>query len=79
MPPYYTYPEVTHTLNTDEYSIALHKITATAIDKANNNQSTSISVWIYATSIPAFNLSILIFGSIISIVILTMKKIRKQS
>lgn len=79
MPPYFPYPEVTHVLTTDQHSLGFHTISATAIDKANNTQSTSIRVKFYSESITTLIISVIIFGLIIGVVIIIIWKIRKRS
>jgi hypothetical protein len=82
MPPYYPYPQVTHSFNTSQYSIGPHNITAIATDKANNVQSTSIEVNFFIESsdqIPGYNIPILAFGAIITVILIYFKKIKKVS
>jgi len=77
MPPYYPYPEVTYSLDTSQYSIGVHNITATAIDKESNKKSISISVnLIVGRGIPGFQVNFLIFGSILGIIIIYRVKIK---
>ena len=78
MPPYYPYPDVIHSFNTSQYLIGPHNITAIAIDKENNVKSTSISVVFSGTSIPSYNIPILMFGSVIGVILIYIKKIQKR-
>ncbi len=78
MPPYYPYPEVIHSFNTSQYSNGAHVITAIAIDKANNNKSTSVAVVFSGASIPSYNIPILMFGSVIGVILIYLKKIKKR-
>lgn len=78
MPPYYPYPEVIHSFDTSQYSNGAHVITAIAIDKANNNKSTTVTVIFSGTSIPSYNIPILMFGSVIGVILVYLKKIKKR-
>jgi len=79
MPSYYPYPEVIYSLNTSEYVIGEHTITAIAIDKANNNKSTSIKAsfgeekekedgWL--ERIPGYNMFTLYTGTLLGVIII---------
>ena len=79
MPPYYPYPEVTYNLDTSQYLLGTHNITATAIDQVDNQKSTSISVnFIIEAKIPGFQITPLIIGSILGILAIYIIKIKKK-
>lgn len=78
MPQFSPYPEVIHSFDTSEYSNGAHVITAIATDKANNNKSTSVSAIFSGTSIPSYNIPILMFGSVIGVIMFYLKKIKKR-
>ena len=79
MPPYYPYPEVTHSLDTNQYLLGAHNITATAIDQVGNQKSTSISVnFISEGEIPGFQITPLIIGSILGILAIHYTKIKRK-
>ncbi len=79
MPPYYPYPEVSHSLNTSQYLFGIHNITAIAIDHIGNQKSTSISVNIIARGeIPGFQITPLIIGSILGILAIYITKIKRK-
>ncbi len=78
MPSYYPYPEVSYSLNTNKYVNGTHNITATAIDKANNTKSTSITAdfgiveekeegWL--ERIPGYNIYTLYTGTLLGVII----------
>ena len=79
MPLYYPYPEVTHSLNTSQYLLGGHNITAIAIDQIGNQKSTSISViFISEGEIPGFQMTPLIIGSILGILAIYYINIKKK-
>jgi len=79
MPPYYPYPEVTYSLDTSQYLLGLHNITATAIDQVGNQKSTSISVnFISEGEISGFLITPLIIGSILGILAIYNTKIKRK-
>ena len=78
MPQDYPYPEVIHSFDKSEYSHGAHFITAIATDKANNNKSTLVSAIFSRTSIPSYNIPNLMFGSVIGVIMVYLKKIKKR-
>ncbi len=79
MPPYYPYPEVTYSLDTSQYLLGPHNITATAIDQVGNQKSTSISVnFISEGEISGFLITPLIIGSILGILAIYNTKIKRK-
>ncbi len=79
MPPYYPYPEVTYSLDTSQYLLGRHNITATAIDQVGNQKSTSISVnFISEGEISGFLITPLIIGSILGILAIYNTKIKRK-
>jgi len=79
MPPYYPYPEVTYSLDSSQFLPGAHNITATAIDQVGNQKSTSISVnFIGGGEIPGFQITPLIFGSILGILTIYYTKIKRK-
>ncbi len=78
MPPYYPYPEVVFSLNTLIYKSGTHNITAVAVDKANNVQQTSILVNIVEAKIPGFQITILLTGTFLGVIIVISIYIKKK-
>jgi len=79
MPPYYPYPEVTYSLDTSQYLLGAHNITAIAIDQVGNQNSTSISVnFISEGEIPGFQITPLIISSILGILAIYYTKIKRK-
>ena len=79
MPPYYPYPEVTYNLDTSQYLLGAHNITATAIDQVGNQKTTSISVnFIGEGGIPGFQITPFIIGSVLGILAIYYTKIKRK-
>ncbi len=70
MPPYYPYPQATCSLNASEYSKGRHNITAVAIDKSNNINSTSVFVNFMDQIIPGYEIAPLFIGTLLGIILI---------
>lgn len=81
MPPYYPYPEVSYTFNTTKYANGNHTITAKAIDKANNANSTSITLNFQnelTFTILGFHITTLFIGSLLGLIMTYFIYVRKN-
>jgi len=79
MPPYYPYPEVTYSLDTSQYLLGPHNITAIAIDQVGNQKSVSISVnFIGEGEIPGLLIVSLITVPILGIIAIYYIKIKRK-
>ena len=72
MPSYYPYPEVIYSLNTSDYINGPHTIKAVAIDKANNTKETSMLVRIGEPAIPGYQITTILTGSLLGIIIVSI-------
>ncbi|KKN27978.1 hypothetical protein LCGC14_0859030 [marine sediment metagenome] len=80
MPDYYPYPEVVHSINTSDYNLGLHNITARAVDKTNNFQETTILVTFEEDkdTIPGFRITFLFTGTLVGIVTIIILYVKRN-
>ena len=80
MPDYYPYPEVLHSLNTEEYIVGSHNITARAVDKAGKSQETSILVTFLAESkISGFQIMYIFTGALVGVISIITIYVKRNS